>query len=334
MLRNLIKSIYFNLPYFVRENSYVEAIKILFKKSLKKRIKKKHNQIFIDVKNITLNDAALDNFVGYALNNIGENSGSFLDYITSVKCSFNYLDHPTDPNSVEYYNFQKKMYRKISGKDYQIKFESSDIMVSEVIREPYKYLEFNQKRVSQELEAISLLIGELNLNYGDKFLECGGGRGHITEQLCLLGLDVTAIEIDKNFCKVVNSRLTPYKKKFKMLNTDFKSGVNSIKDNSLKGVLFHNCFHHSYDHRELLTDIFKKLTRDGVIFFLNEPISNTYKLPWGLRLDGESLFQIRRYGWYELGFREDYFNDMLDDLGFDTFKILKGESVMIKAVKR
>jgi hypothetical protein len=34
-----------------------------------------------------------------------------------------------------------------------------------------------------------------------------------------------------------------------------------------------------------------------------------------LRLDGESLYQIRNNGWLELGFKEDYFVQLLESNG-------------------
>jgi hypothetical protein len=39
-------------------------------------------------------------------------------------------------------------------------------------------------------------------------------------------------------------------------------------------------------------------------------------MPWGLRLDGCSLWAIRKNGWMELGFRDDYFRDALARTGW------------------
>jgi len=331
MLRNILKKAYFRLPYFLRENFFVERARVFVKKAFYKDAGIE-NIGYVDKKIISLTDKDLDNFVGYALNCVGENSGRFSEYITSVKSDFDFIGHPEDPTSEEYYEYQKNLYKCVSGKDYDISFEESNVVVSEILREPYKYLEFNQKRIGKELEAFSLLIKELDLNIGSKVLECGCGRGGVTEQLCLLGLDVTAIEIDKNFCKMVEKRLSSYRKKFKILNTDFDNGVNGFKDNTLDAVLFHNCFHHSYNHRELVELISNKLKTGGSLFFLNEPVSPFFPIPWGLRLDGESLFQIRRNGWYELGFHSNYFLTMLESYGFEVIEYRQGESHLIKAV--
>jgi len=36
----------------------------------------------------------------------------------------------------------------------------------------------------------------------------------------------------------------------------------------------------------------------------------------GLRLDGESVWAIRRMGWMELGFKESYFRQLMDGNGW------------------
>jgi hypothetical protein len=56
------------------------------------------------------------------------------------------------------------------------------------------------------------------------------------------------------------------------------------------------------------------------VFFASEPIDDSFDVPWGLRLDGESLWAIRRNGWLELGFQESYFLRTLQHLGWLVIK--------------
>ena len=77
---------------------------------------------FIDKREISLTDKDLDNFVGYALNSVGESSGKSFDYISSVKCDFDYEQHPKMPSDQMYYEFQMNLYKRVSGKDYDISF--------------------------------------------------------------------------------------------------------------------------------------------------------------------------------------------------------------------
>lgn len=70
----------------------------------------------------------------------------------------------------------------------------------------------------------------------------------------------------------------------------------------------------------LLKNLYKATKIDGRVFFAAEPITAGFPIPWGLRLDGESLWAIRRFGWLELGFNEHYFLQTLDSLGWTIHK--------------
>lgn len=61
----------------------------------------------------------------------------------------------------------------------------------------------------------------------------------------------------------------------------------------------------------LLQALSRLIAPNGRLFFGSEPISNEFVQPWGLRLDGSALWAIRKNGWMELGFREDYFAQAL-----------------------
>ena len=53
----------------------------------------------------------------------------------------------------------------------------------------------------------------------------------------------------------------------------------------------------------------------GRVAFGSEPIG-ALQYPWGLRLDGLSLWSTRKYGWLELGFTRDYFFEALRKTGW------------------
>ena len=65
----------------------------------------------------------------------------------------------------------------------------------------------------------------------------------------------------------------------------------------------------------LLRALRQAVMPEGRIFFGGEPITADFPMPWGLRLDGNSLWAIRKNGWLELGFREDYFARALAETG-------------------
>jgi SAM-dependent methyltransferase len=81
-------------------------------------------------------------------------------------------------------------------------------------------------------------------------------------------------------------------------------------------IIFFGCFHHCSDHLRLLKSMHSALNCDGHVYFGQEPFQPDFPLPWGLRMDGESLWAIRRNGWLELGFRTDYFRRALRRTGW------------------
>jgi hypothetical protein len=59
----------------------------------------------------------------------------------------------------------------------------------------------------------------------------------------------------------------------------------------------------------------------GRIYLAAEPINDAYPHPWDLRLDGESLWAIRKNGWVELGFQESYLLEALRRTGWQGKRI-------------
>src|SRR5208282_2947790 len=92
-------------------------------------------------------------------------------------------------------------------------------------------------------------------------------------------------------------------------------------DRKFDAAIFFECFHHCSDHLGLLRGLSRAMGDDGKLFFAAEPISADFAMPWGLRLDGGSLWAIRKNGWLELGFREDYFLAALRATGWRAAKL-------------
>jgi len=89
-------------------------------------------------------------------------------------------------------------------------------------------------------------------------------------------------------------------------------------DDRFDAVLFFESFHHCENHLQLLSGLDRAVLPGGRVLFAAEPITKSFPLPWGLRLDGESLWAIRRNGWLELGFRRSYFEQTLHRYGWKT----------------
>jgi SAM-dependent methyltransferase len=166
--------------------------------------------------------------------------------------------------------------------------------------------------------AVGYIIMTMRLPAKAKVLDMGVGWGNTAVTLAQMGYDVTAIDIEPKFVELVNGRAA-------LLGLPPIAEVGSFLDigtrpDRFDAVLFYECFHHCSDHMSLLQQLHTVLAPGGRVFFAAEPITDAFPMPWGIRLDGESLWAIRRSGWLELGFQESYFRTALERAGFSVVK--------------
>jgi len=220
-----------------------------------------------------------------------------------------------DPSSTDYKQSQMYAYKSIANKDYSTENERTKIYVTEALDRPYPYNSEDPQVVADDLSTTARIIKAMNLKPGERILECGPGWGNNTIQFAQIGYEVTAVDIEKNFIELISRRLKQLNKKATLIQGDFFS-VSELQNGYYDAVLFDNCFHHCSNHRGLIDELAKVMKPEGKLVFSDEPIDNSFPVPWGLRFDGESLYQIRNNGWLELGFQEDYFIQMLETKGF------------------
>ena len=98
-------------------------------------------------------------------------------------------------------------------------------------------------------------------------------------------------------------------------------------DKKYDAVFFHESFHHCRDPIALIKNLSDIVTDEGIICFASEPVMSfplkifpnpVLPYPWGIRLDGISVWSMRRFGWLELGFESTFFMKMLSDAGFSS----------------
>lgn len=225
-------------------------------------------------------------------------------------------DLPPDPDSESYRARQFALYERLHGKPYSLANEASALDVLERADRPFPYLTGSSMTVGSQLMAIGFLIRQLDLPPGSRVLEFGPGWGNTTIALGRMGHHVTAVDIEPNFVALIAER-----SRRKGLNIDVRqddfSCIGRMED-TFHTVLFFESFHHCSNHQALIADLDRVVAPGGQVVFAGEPISADFPIPWGLRLDGESLWAIRRYGWLELGFREDYFFGLLGRHGWSV----------------
>ena len=214
------------------------------------------------------------------------------------------VENMATPYSDEYRAAQFALYHRISARPaYTTDNEVSGFTVD--AKCPFPYYTKSASTVGDQLLAIGYLIKTMALPSGSSILEFGPGWGNTTMALAQMGYNVTALDIDPNFVQLIRDRgallgLTPDARVGAFLDA-------GTIENFYDAVLFYECFHHCSDHVKLLGDLHHVVRPGGKVILAAEPIFDGFHAPWGLRLDGESLWAIRQNGWLELGFTESYF---------------------------
>ncbi|MDD4273479.1 MAG: class I SAM-dependent methyltransferase [Desulfobacter postgatei] len=235
-----------------------------------------------------------------------------------------HLDNPQDPWSKAYRDKQFELYRHISGKPYDIANEVSIFNVEEASNLPFPYYTESCLTVCNHLISIGFMIKMIDLKSNSNILEFGPGWGNTTEILGRMGHKVTAVDIEQNFIDLIKLRAEKNGLNIRTVHDDF-AYIETI-DKPVDAVLFFECFHHCSDHLKLIRSFDKAVAEDGIVVFAAEPITDTFPIPWGLRMDGESLWAIRKNGWLELGFTETYFTETMERYGWNLSKHVCNET--------
>ena len=218
-----------------------------------------------------------------------------------------FKDHfPPDPYSKEYEAAQRQVYYALTGRSSYSPDtgEYVEFDFEQVMREPFPYSTRSPSVVGEQLIAQGFLIRAMNLPPAAKIVEFGPGWGNTTLHLAQMGYRVTAVEVGTNFVELIRQRASALGVKVELINQDMATFQSAEQYDA---CLFFESFHHCADHLGLLRNLYEMTTRDGLIAFAAEPIAD-FPYPWGfVRTDGLTLWSIRRYGWYELGFDTSYF---------------------------
>lgn len=219
-----------------------------------------------------------------------------------------------DPLSGDYHAGQMTLYQRISGRAYALRNEETPFDVEAAIRRPFPYSTGSVNTAGQHLVTIGQFLCCLDLPPGSRVLEFGPGWGNLTLALAALGYDVTAVDVEARFCTLIRERAERQGLSLNVVNADF-SWVRSVVE-PFDAIVFFECFHHAADHLELLRTLHQALKPRGRVYLGAEPIVADFPVPWGLRLDGQSLWSIRKFGWMELGFSDAYFEQALEVTGW------------------
>lgn len=232
-----------------------------------------------------------------------------------------------DPLSADYLEAVKEIHREIIGKSHVMSDEGLPVLNPDYERDwPYPWGTKSPGTVARFLIAYGFLIKTAALPAHARILEVGCGLGSLTWNLARMGYRVDALDPNEDQCRIVRAATRDFPVPPQVLAMSLDRWLD-IKEAPYKydAVIFFESFHHILDHRACLHAILERhLEADGCIFLAAEPVvaasGGRLPYPWGPRLDGESMRAMRRWGWLELGFTEDYLRRLFADLGlsFDS----------------
>ncbi len=223
-----------------------------------------------------------------------------------------------DPWGAEYRAHQMEMYRIIAGKDYALANEASVFDVPGHILRPFPYSTQSAATVGDQLMAIGYIIRAMDLPAGASILELGVGWGNTALHLAQMGYAVTAIDIEPRFLELVRGRAERTGVEIDLRQGDFFSLADVAE--KFDAVLFYEAFHHCDDHQRLLRLVVDRLKPGGKLVLAGETIDARLPYPWGVNPAGIAVYSIRRWGWLELAFREEYLLETLVREGWRTQK--------------
>lgn len=229
-----------------------------------------------------------------------------------------YYDHqrvmPSDPFSAEYKAAVMQDYLDISGRvSYDAALnEKSDFDFEHIKDQPFPYFTQSTRTLGEQLMMQGFVIRAVSFKPGCSILEFGPGWGNTTLHLAQSGFRVTAVDVFEGFTRLIQYRAAQLKLNIKVIQSDM---LDFQPQQKYDVILFFECFHHCADHLQMLQRLHDMLHDDGIVVFGAEPIS-PQGAPWGIRKDGMAVWSIRKFGWFELGFRQDYFLAALQNFGW------------------
>lgn len=232
---------------------------------------------------------------------------------------------PRDPLSEAYRAAQLKLYGQIAGVSEYNPWVAEPIPISvkdSLDPHPFPFSTRDGELIGGHMVAVGHILRTLwgvRPGGGHSLLEYGCGTGFSTLTLAASGYRVTAVDINAEALGVVDGIAASRGLKIDTFNGEFGSAPDDAQKFDI--ILFYESFHHCIDFVALLHKLHDRLAPGGALVFAGEPITDEFPKPWGLRLDGASLWEIRTRGWLELGFQEKFFLQVLRETGWKAEKL-------------
>lgn len=230
------------------------------------------------------------------------------DYLPEV-----IVDQKLDPYSDEYLNAQIALYKELSGVELnQYENEMTIFPLEDCVRSANPYGSNNIQFMSKHSNSITAALKLAQLPAHASILDMGSGWGLSSEIMAFCGAKVTAVDINPNFVELNRRRA----EKFNLeMNPVVASFEDFETDEKFDAVFFYECLHHAVKPWETIKKYKDMLKDDGKLIISGEPVNQHWWKNWGLRLDPMSIYCIRKHGWFESGWSNEFLMKMLMDAG-------------------
>lgn len=228
-----------------------------------------------------------------------------------------------DPLAPAYRDFVSHLYAELANIPYSTTNEYIRLLPPEEelaeagefkYKRPFPFCTSTPATTSMHLRSIADIISHLPYHPGGKILELGPGDGFLGECLLRMGYDVSFLELNPIAHHALERRCKDFghgkaiRDEFNAIDTHFSEKFDVI--------IFYEAFHHSFEFPSLIDKIKRLLNQDGILILAGEPIIKNWHQPWGIRDDSQTLWAVRKHGWMELGFDEDFLLELFYDKGF------------------
>jgi 2-polyprenyl-3-methyl-5-hydroxy-6-metoxy-1,4-benzoquinol methylase len=224
------------------------------------------------------------------------------------------IDQRLDPFSEAYFQAQVRLYSELSGRE--LDQETGELTPFDVDLHSQASNPYNSRDVrflSKHVRTVITALMIADLPPGGSVLDAGSGWGLSSEAMAFCGATVTSIDINPRFVELVRRRSERLSLPIEAVHSEFDRFDCSQQFDLL---LFYECLHHSLKPWETLAHLGKFVKPDGKILFAGEPGNWPVWRHWGLRLDGLSVYCIRKFGWWESGWTTEFITRCFARAGF------------------
>lgn len=224
------------------------------------------------------------------------------------------VDISLDPFSDAYFQQQLAVYSEISGRTLdQDTGEITPIDVDARVDTANPYGEDNIAFISKHCRTVLTSLMVANVPRGARVLDLGAGWGLSSEIMAYCGAEVTAVDINPSFIDLINRRTERTGLSIRTVQGNFDT-IEPGSDFDM--AFFYESLHHSVRPLDTLRRIADFLGPKGRIVFAGEPVNTIWWPHWGMRLDAESVYVMRKHGWFESGWSAEFISECLRRAGF------------------